>query len=71
MGMVRVTESGTRLQQLKELARVIAEWMDDCDSSRDMASLARQYRETIKEIEQIGGADDSDGLAEIIGRRKG
>ena len=71
MGMVRVTESGTRLQQLKELARVIAEWMDDCDSSRDMASLARQYRETIKEIEEIGGADDSDGLAEIICRRKG
>jgi len=71
MGMVHVTDKGTRYEQLRELAHDIAVWMDGCESPRDMASLARQYRETIREIDEIGGPDDSDGLAEIIGRRKG
>ncbi len=69
MGMSDVTETGDRAAQLRELARTLALWMDSCESARDMASLARQYRETIRELEDIGGIDAEDGLAQIISRR--
>ena len=69
MGMSDVTETGDRAAQLSELARTLALWMDSCESARDMASLARQYRETIRELEDIGGIDAEDGLAQIISRR--
>lgn len=69
MGMSAVTETGDRAAQLRELARTLALWMDSCESARDMASLARQYRETIRELEDIGGIDAEDGLAQIISRR--
>lgn len=69
MGMSDVTETGDRAAQLRELARTLAMWMDSCESARDMASLARQYRETIRELEDIGGIDAEDGLAQIISRR--
>lgn len=69
MGMSAVTETGDRAAQLRELARTLAMWMDSCESARDMASLARQYRETIRELEDIGGIDAEDGLAQIISRR--
>lgn len=69
MGMSAVTETGDRAAQLRGLARTLAMWMDSCESARDMASLARQYRETIRELEDIGGIDAEDGLAQIISRR--
>ena len=80
MGMSAVTDTGDRAAQLRELARTLALWMDSCESARDMASLARQYRETIRELEDIyretirelediGGIDAEDGLAQIISRR--
>ena len=69
MGMSDLTETGDRAAQLRELARTLAMWMDSCESARDMASLARQYRETIRELEDIGGIDAEDGLAQIISRR--
>lgn len=56
-----------RVEQLKELLTVLAEQIDDKPGARDMASLARQYRETLKEIEEIEGTtDDGDEIAQIL-----
>ena len=69
MAMTQVTRDGHRPEQLRELALALAGWMDQCESARDMASLARQYRETIDELDSLGVDDDEDGLAQIISRR--
>ena len=68
--MVDVTRSGTRLEQLKTLALVIAESIDAGDESHSMAQLARQYRETIREIAEVeGDNDNSDPIAGILASR--
>lgn len=68
--MVDVTRSGTRLEQLKTLALVIAESIDAGDESHSMAQLARQYRETIREIAELeGDNDNSDPIAGILASR--
>lgn len=46
-----------RLAQLKELLKILAETIDGRPGARDMAQLAKQYRETLKEIEEIQGDD--------------
>jgi len=68
--MVDVTKDGTRLEQLKTLALVIAESIDSGDESHSMAQLARQYRETIREIAELEGEDDDDEVAAILKRRE-
>ena len=64
--MQAVTES-SRVEQLRELLLILAKEIDDGPGARDMASLARQYRETLKEIEEIEGAnDDTDEIAKLL-----
>ena len=46
----------TRLEKLKELETDLKELMSKANS-RSYAALCRQYRETIKEIEEIEGQD--------------
>ena len=58
MKMKSVTARGDRLKQLKELARVLAESIDSCLDPKALPPLARQYRETIREIEEIEGANN-------------
>ena len=59
-----------RVEQLKELLLVLAKQIDSKPGARDMASLARQYRETLKEIEEIEGTEDNDDdIAEILAQR--
>ena len=59
-----------RLQKLKELECRLLDVMDDCDS-KSLASIARQYRETIREIEELEGAGATDdGISEILSARK-
>ena len=53
MKMKSVTARGDRLKQLKELARVLAESIDSCLDPKVLPPLAKQYRETIREIEEI------------------
>lgn len=66
-----VTNDGSHLEQLKQLALMLAEQMDANPEPRVIAPIARQYRETIKEIEIIeGGDDDNDDIDSIIDRRK-
>lgn len=42
-----------RLDQLIELRNTLAMAIDKCESMRDLAALSKQYRETLKEIEEI------------------
>lgn len=46
----------TRLEKLKELETDLKKLMSKANS-RSYAALCRQYRETIKEIEEIEGQD--------------
>ena len=64
--MVDVTRDGSRLEQLRQLALVIAESIDMGDESHSMAQLARQYRETIREIAELEGESDDDPIARLI-----
>lgn len=64
--MVDVTRDGTRLEQLRQLAVVIAAQIDDRDNNHSMAQLARQYRETIAEIAYLEGDDAGDDLDALL-----
>lgn len=60
-----------RVEQLKELLLVLAEQIDSKPGARDMASLARQYRETLKEIEEIEGSEDNDDdIGQLLAKRE-
>ncbi len=59
----------TRLEKLKELELELKDLMSKANS-RSYAPLAKQYRETIKEIEEIEGKDGSeDEIAALLGKR--
>lgn len=59
-----------RLQKLKELEATLYEAMAGADV-RSLAAIARQYRETIREIEEIeGGTGDDDELGAILAERR-
>ena len=65
--MKSATARGSRLTQLKELAKVLAAGIDGCDDPKALPQLAKQYRETIREIEEIeGAADNGDEIGEIL-----
>jgi hypothetical protein len=68
------TKKGSRLEQLKTLANELARSIDlasgDIDSIKQLAPLAKQYRETIREIEEIEEAEvKDDAISEIIADR--
>ena len=64
-------EGEDRLSKLKKLAMILAENINMCDSMRDLAALARQYRETIREIDELeNGEDANDEIATIILRNR-
>lgn len=62
----------TRLEKLKELETDLKELMSKANS-RSYAALCRQYRETIKEIEEIEGTDSGEDEIEklLSGRADG
>ena len=72
--MTTVTGNGSRLEQLENLAKVLAKQIDVCANglgAKLMPPLAKQYRETIKEIEEIRGvADDDDEIGRILSTRE-
>ena len=69
--MKSITAKGTRLSQLKQLAKVLAVTIDGCEDPKNLPQLAKQYRETIREIEEIEGAnDDGDEIGEILAERE-
>lgn len=60
-----------RLTQLRSLLQILAEKINDDPGARDMAGLAKQYRETLKEIEGIDGGkvNVEDEIEKLISRR--
>lgn len=68
--MKEITES-SRLDQLKALRDIIAEEIDERPGARDLAQLAKQYRETIREIESIEGVNkNGNEVSNILKARK-
>lgn len=69
--MKTVTANGSRLEQLQSLANVLAASIDSCKDCRALPALTKQYRETIREIEEIEGAkDDDDEIGKILTERE-
>lgn len=69
--LTTANKRGDRLAELKTLARILAERIDICESTRDLPALSRQYRETIREIEEIEGVkDDGDEIADLLKGRE-
>ena len=60
-----------RMDRLIELRDILQMAITECDSKRDLAALSKQYRETLKEIEELKGAgEDGDEIEEILSRRE-
>lgn len=59
-----------RLEKLKLLQDKLEIALATCDD-KSLAPLARQYRETLREIEELEGADViGDGISDILSARK-
>lgn len=68
--MKKVSDAGCRLSALKALAEVLAGSIDTCEDARALPPLAKQYRETIREIEEIeGGETDADEIGTLLAQR--
>ena len=60
----------SRLEKLKELEAMLAESLKQCET-KELAALSRQYREILKEIEEIEGAEmTDDDIADILSKRE-
>ena len=60
MSMLEVTMGGTHLEKLRELSRVIAAQIDSGGDKHSMAQLARQYRETEREIAELEAQQETE-----------
>ena len=72
--LAAANKRGSRLEKLKTLADKLAALIDradtDADDARQLAPLAKQYRETIKEIEEIEGSnEETDEIGAILSER--
>ncbi len=68
--MMQDKTNSSRLEQLKELLLILASEIDDKPGARDMASLSKQYRETLAEIAQLEGEGNADDdIAALLGQR--
>ena len=69
--MKSITATGSRLEQLRRLALVLAKNIDSCEDARRLPQLAKQYRDTIREIEEMEGApSDDDEIGAILAQRQ-
>lgn len=63
-----INANDSREKQLRDLAEILADKINDDPGARDLAGLAKQYRETLKEIEEIEGTgDDESEIDKILG----
>lgn len=67
--MIEVVEA-SRPEQLKALLVVISKEIDRKPGARDLAGLCKQYRDTVREIEEIEGVREDDEIGEILKGRK-
>ena len=57
-----------RVDQLRNLLDILAEKINSDPGARDLAQLAKQYRETLKEIEELeGGHVETSEIDQILG----
>ena len=69
--MMIEANQGERIEKLKALAELLAEKMDEVKYIKDLPPLAKQYRETIREIEEIeGNVNETDEITEILRLRE-
>lgn len=69
--MEDATQNGGRPDQLKALARLLAQEIDGCEDCKALAQLAKQYRDTIREIEAIEGTgSNGDEIGEVLAERQ-
>ncbi len=67
--MAKTRKTGSRLDKLKALSKILAKEIDNAEP-KELPQLARQYRETLKEIEEIEGAESNDDeIADILQKR--
>ena len=59
-------QNAGRVAQLRELLKVLAKKLDSDPGSRDMANLAKQYRETLAEIEDLEPRSSADPIEVIL-----
>jgi hypothetical protein len=60
----------TRLEKLKELEANLHDAMNGCEY-KELASISKQYRETIREIDEIEGTDgNEDEIAQLLTKRE-
>lgn len=59
-----------RLEKLKQLENMLVIAMNSCDL-KSLAPIAKQYRDTIREIEEIeGGESDGDEIGDLLESRE-
>jgi hypothetical protein len=68
--LTTATAAGNRAEQLQILAQTLAKAITECTDEKSLAPLAKQYRETIKELDEIQGGDTDDEISRIIGFRQ-
>lgn len=64
--MYEANQNCDRLGKLKAVAELLAKEMDKVKYSKDLPPLTKQYRETIKEIEEIEGNDNGEDEIEKL-----
>ena len=69
MNISEANRKENRLGKLKALAELLAEQMDEVKYAKDLPPLAKQYRETIREIEELDGDKEEDEISDILGKR--
>jgi len=73
MDLVEAAASGDRLAALRALRDRLAEEIDGCQSSRDMAALSRQLTDVLGQIDALerasAPAEKGTGLDELNARR--
>lgn len=69
--MALSTVKGGLLDELLELKSILAAEIDMCESARDLAALSRQYREVVRDIDEIqNGEDGDDRAAQLVKRHR-
>lgn len=58
--VLSATENGSRLEALMALRRKVSKTIDGTSSGRDIASLSKQLREILAEIEAIKKGTDTE-----------
>lgn len=60
-----LTES-SQYEQLTALRKKLAIAIDECESKRDLAALSRQYRDVLKEIEEVKAYSKESEIDKIL-----